>query len=555
MRHAILTLLLLICVVNIVFSQTSNLDIYFKNLLQKADIPGISVAVLDQGKIQYLGALGVRSVDSKLPVSENTIFSAASLSKPVFAYAVLKFADAGKFDLDKPLYEYFPYEDLQHDERYKKITARMILSHTSGLPNWRDGQLQLNFDPGARYSYSGEGFVFLQKVIEKITAKPLDEWMQKQVFQPLGMTRSSYVWQESFENDYALPHDEDMKSRQFNKYENGNTAYSLLTTAQDYGKFLLEVLQMQTAKKSNFNQMLQPRLYVTEKWGQESPTRKDIAWGLGLGLEYNANGQYFWQWGDNGTFKAFVIGNKATGKGLVYFTNGSNGLSITAEVLQKVFGDTHTIFNWLNYVPYDAPARQLYKAILNQGFTKATEGLLTEAGTLKDTLAYTENAINSLGYRLSRQKRTWEAQQILAVNMRTFPYSSNVYDSYAEISMYAGDHKAAIKACRKLLELNPENKLAQNVLDQLTKPLSGKVKIELRGYDNAKFVSLAGSFNDWSQWHHIMQRQDGAWVCQLDLEPGTYEYKFVVDGIWILDETNPKTVYENGHHNSVLEIK
>lgn len=553
MRYATLTLLLLL--VNIVFSQTSNLDAHFKTLLEKADIPGISVAVIDQGKIQYLGALGVRSADSKLPVSENTIFSAASLSKPVFAYAVLKFADAGKFDLDKPLYEYFPYEDLQHDERYKKITARMILSHTSGLPNWRDGKLELNFDPGARYSYSGEGYVFLQKVIEKVTEKPLDEWMQEQVFQPLGMTRSSYVWQEPFEDDYALPHDEDLSTRQFNKYENGNTAYSLLTTAKDYGRFLLEILQMQPAKKSSFSQMLQPRLYVTEKWAQDSPTRKDIAWGLGWGLEYNANGQYFWQWGDNGTFKAFVIGNKATGKGLVYFTNGSNGLSITAEVLQKVFGDTHTIFNWLNYDPYNSPARQLYKTILNQGFTKATEGLLTESGTLKDTLAYTENAINRLGYRLSRQKRSWEAQQILAVNMRTFPYSSNVYDSYAEISMYAGDQEAAIKACRKLLELNPENKLAQGVLGQLTKPMSGKVKMELRGYDNAKFVSLAGSFNDWSQWHHIMRRQDGAWVCQLDLEPGIYQYKFVVDGIWIIDEANPKTVYENGHHNSVLEIK
>lgn len=535
-------------------SNKSELNTYIKNLMYEADIPGMSIAIIDHGKIDYLGALGVRSADTRVPVDENTIFAAASLSKMVFAYAVLKLADAGKFDLDKPLYEYFPYTDIQQDERYKRITARMALSHTTGFPNWRDEKLEILFDPGTRYSYSGEGFVYLQKVIEKVTGKSLEDWMQAQVFQPLGMAHSSYVWQEAFEKNYAQPHNEVGITSQKYKPEEGNTAHSLQTTAKDYGTFLLHLLQMQPDKKSVFNQMLQPQMFVPVQRGQPEK-RKDIAWGLGVGLELNDNGTYFWQWGDNGTFKAFVMGNKKTGKGVVYFTNSSNGLSITSDILQKVFGDAHHIIEWLDYEKYDTPTRQLYKNIMNNGYNKATANLLTPAGIIKDTLAYTEDAINSLGYRLIRQKRLWEAQQILAANRYTHPHSVNVYDSYAEASMYLGDHEAAISACKELLKLDPDYKAAKTILQQLTQPMSGNITFKLQGYDNAKFVSVAGEFNNWSQWANIMRWQDGAWICKIDLKPGVYEYKFVVDGVWTVDESNPKTSYKTEHHNSVMEVK
>lgn len=553
MRITTLMLVLLLFSV-FTYSQSAELDAYFTKLMQQADIPGMSVAIINKGKIEYLGVLGVRSADTKLPVDENTVFSAASLSKPVFAYAVLKLADAGKFDLDKPLYEYLPYEAIQQDERYKRITARMALSHTTGFPNWRDDKLEILFDPGTRYSYSGEGFVYLQKVIEKVTGKPLNDWMQEQVFKPLGMTRTSYLWEAAYQENYAIPHNESMATRGKYLPKEGNTAHSLQTTAKDYGIFLAHVLQLQASKKSPFNQMLQPQMNLPVKWGQVEK-RKDLAWGLGWGLELMNNGTYFWQWGDNGTYKAFVMGNKDTGKGLVYITNSSNGLSIASDVLQKVLGGTHPAIEWLGYDRYDSPAKQILKNIVNQGFTKATTGLLTSAGTLKDTAVYTESFINSLGYQLLGEKRYWDAQQMFAVNMRTFPQSSNVYDSYIDATLYAGGQEELRQASKMLVELDSNNKKGQWIFQQLTQPMAGKIVFKLSGYDNAKYVAVAGEFNDWTPWKNLMRWQDGTWVCQMELKPGTYQYKFVVDGVWTIDESNPKTIYENEHHNSVIEVK
>lgn len=555
MRFFILIFTILVCS-NFLSAQSSKneLDTYFKNLMQQADIPGMSVAIINKGKIEYLGALGVRSADTKLPVDENTIFAAASLSKPVFAYAVLKLADAGKFDLDKPLYEYLPYADIQQDERYKRITARMALSHTSGFPNWRNGKLDILFDPGTRYSYSGEGFVYLQKVIEKVTGKPLNDWMREQVFQPLGMTRTSYLWEPTYEENYAIPHNENMATRGKYLPKEGNTAHSLQTTAKDYGTFLAHIMQLQASKKSPFYQMLQLQKNLPVKWGQVE-TRKDLGWGLGWGLELTNTGTYFWQWGDNGTYKAFVMGNKETGKGVVYFTNSSTGLSITSDVLQKVFGGTHPAVEWLNYDTYDTPAKQLFKNIVNQGFTKAMTSLLTSAGTLKDTALYTEDIINSLGYRLMSEKRYWDAQQILKTNMLTFPQSANVYDSYIDATLYVGGAEELLQASKMLIKLDADNEKGQRVFQQLTQPMSGKTVFKLSGYDDAKYVGVAGEFNNWTPWQNLMPWQDGAWVCQIDLKPGTYQYKFVVDGVWTIDESNAKTSYDTEHHNSVIEVR
>src|SRR5262249_11831103 len=137
------------------------------------------------------------------------IFEAASLTKPVVAYAALKLADSGQLDLDAPLSKYLPEPYIKDDDRLKLITTRRVLSHTTGFPNWRPaGQpLKIHFTPGERFSYSGEGYVYLQKVIEQISGQPLDAFMKKTVLEPLGMTDSSFVWQERYEKLKATAHD------------------------------------------------------------------------------------------------------------------------------------------------------------------------------------------------------------------------------------------------------------------------------------------------------------------------------------------------------------
>ena len=136
------------------------------------------------------------------------------------------------------------YPRLAHDERYKKITARIVLSHGTGLPNWGGEQLTLRFEPGTAYGYSGEGFVFLQKVLERVTGRSLDELARREVFRPLGMTRSSFVWQERFAGDAAYGKDWLWNVAPANRYTEAeaNAAASLLTTATDYAKFVAAVL-------------------------------------------------------------------------------------------------------------------------------------------------------------------------------------------------------------------------------------------------------------------------------------------------------------------------
>jgi CubicO group peptidase (beta-lactamase class C family) len=201
----------------------------------------MSVAAIVDGQLAWTEALGVTNVESGEPVSEETIFDAASLSKPLFAYIVLRLAERGEFDLDRPLHEILPYARLEHDPRYTLLTARMVLSHRTGLPNWGDEgkPLELLFNPGERFQYSGEGFVYLQKVIESVTRMSLEDLARREVFEPLKMMNSHYAWQRGEEVAVASGHSETGHVRPTTVPHEANAAASLHTTARDYARFII----------------------------------------------------------------------------------------------------------------------------------------------------------------------------------------------------------------------------------------------------------------------------------------------------------------------------
>jgi CubicO group peptidase (beta-lactamase class C family) len=185
--------------------KSSAVDATVAKLMKAAEVPGLALALFNGGNIAYLRTYGVRDEQKNLPLTVDSVMSGASFTKVVFGYLVLQLADQHTLDLDKPVYEYLPkplqeypdYADLASDRRYKRITARMLLSHTSGFANWRwvedDRKLKIHFEPGSRYAYSGEGIDLLQLVVEAVTDQPLEKLMQKQIFQPFGMTRSSMI--------------------------------------------------------------------------------------------------------------------------------------------------------------------------------------------------------------------------------------------------------------------------------------------------------------------------------------------------------------------------
>jgi len=202
-------------------------------------VPGVSIAGIQRGKTIWVHGFGVKEDGTSQPVTAETVFEAASLSKPVFAYGVLKLVDRGKLGLDVPLTTYLPKPYIPGDQRLAKITARIVLSHRTGFPNWRDGNsLAIYFTPGERFSYSGEGYIYLQRVVEQITGKPLNTFMTETVFEPLGMSRSSYVWRPEFDALTATGHAADGKPTPVWKPMEAGAASTLNTTAKDHALFV-----------------------------------------------------------------------------------------------------------------------------------------------------------------------------------------------------------------------------------------------------------------------------------------------------------------------------
>ncbi len=312
-----------------------------KQLIDDAQVPGLSMAVVSDGQPTARITAGVRNSRDRIAVDPQTVFAAASLSKPLFAYGVLRLVDAGKLALDAPLSRHVPGY-VADDPRAAIITTRHVLSHTSGLPNWRSAELPLKtyFPPGERFSYSGEGFVWLQRVVELVTGEDLDMTLRRLIFEPLGMRRSSYIWQSAFETNYADPHDAEQVSGAIIKPSIPNSAASLLTTAEDYALFLTAALSGTGLKRETAHDWLEPQVRIQDA---------QIAWALGWGLE--AGNSAFFQWGDydRGRFKAFAMGSRKHGRAIVVLTNGFRGMAIMPNLIGAALSGPHPTFSWLGY--------------------------------------------------------------------------------------------------------------------------------------------------------------------------------------------------------------
>ena len=317
-------------------------------LLDKYSVPGAAVAIVRNGELYYSNGWGKLRAGNAKPVNVQTVFPAASLTKPVFAYGALLLVRNGKLDLDRSLSEYLDQPCIKDDERISKITARMVLSHTSGFPNWRPGYwtgspkpLRILFEPGTNFKYSGEGYNYLQRIVEKITGRPLDIYMKDAVLDPLGMKDSYFVWDEARASVIVTPHSR--WGQAADKYqwrpEKPMGAGTLFTTIADYARFLSAMLynkdqaeqtpsSTQILTQYDLEKMLEPQIEID----------KPLAWSLGWGLEKHASDWFFWQWGDNPGIKHFAVGSRSRKFAVVVFTNGQNGKSVYRPIIEAVLG-------------------------------------------------------------------------------------------------------------------------------------------------------------------------------------------------------------------------
>ena len=317
----------------------------------------------------------------------------------------------------------------------------------------------------------------------------------------------------------------------------------------------MAIMNEKGLKRKTIEEMLTTQIQVPVFGPGNFRLHDQVAWGLGVGLQETDKGNEFWHWGDNGSFKCYFTASRSRISGMVYFTNSSNGLSITTDLVDLYLGTDQPAWAWNGYSHTSAPIFQLARAVDNGVFKEEVVPYLMENGTHLDTTRIGEREMNRLGYILLGQKRFVEAKEAFYFNVMTFPKSSNVYDSYAEACLVSGDQEGAVKYYTIAAEMNPENKTAQRVVEQIEDPLTGNAFFRLPSYSNAHFVTVAGDFNGWNQFEGIMRWQDGAWTCSLNLEPGAYEYKFVVDDIWILDPANPESTHNGRRHVSVVKIE
>ncbi len=342
------------------------------DLMRKANVPGLALAILNRSEIVYLKAFGLRNVERAEPLSVNSVMYGASLTKAAFAYMVMQLVDEKVIDLDKPVTGYlskplpeFPkYADLRADARYKKITARMLLSHTAGFPNFRflndDGKLDIKFEPGTRYAYSGEGINLMGFVVEQVTGRPLGDLMRRRVFERFGMSRTGMSWQARFASDCADGYDSQGKFIPHAHRLNPGAAGSLDTTVSDYAKFLRGLLKGEGLSPASRELMLSPQIQIHSRkqfptLSPETTAENDgirLSYGLGWGLFWSPFGKAFFKEGhDEGTENHAVCFDEHK-TCLLVLTNSSNGHSLFKDLLESVLADRSTPWNWEDYIPF-----------------------------------------------------------------------------------------------------------------------------------------------------------------------------------------------------------
>lgn len=335
-------------------------------LMKEGDVPGLSVGLIRHGEVVWHRGFGAANAQTKALVSDDTVFEAASLSKPVFAYAALKLVDQGVIDLDRPLIEYLPnVYGTAADPRLRLITPRHVLTHTTGLENWPRGALTTHFTPGERFSYSGHAFVLLSRVVEHVTNVPTNEFIKRTVFGPLGMTNSSFLWEPGYDTRSTWYHNsrgEAVAGRGKPSSTDVNVAAGLRTNGRDYARFLAAWLRGDGLKPETRRLALTTQSQVREG-GSTTIDRPDagvfpaVSWGLGVGLQTTTDGLSFWHWGNNTYAKAYFVVLEKQQTGIVIFANSVYGLSIVPAIVAEVIGGEQPAMTWLRVEPYTSPGR------------------------------------------------------------------------------------------------------------------------------------------------------------------------------------------------------
>lgn len=449
------------------------------SLMNQFSIPGLSLAIIRDGKIDYVKGFGVRNINTREPVNSSTIFPAASLTKPVFSYLVLKLYDEGKIDIDTPLYKYIPIKYLEKYfiearvtepgfdfEEFKKITGRLVLCHSTGLPVYQASiPLTFSFSPGTQFQYSPFSFRLLELAVYCVQGSnenhlfktDLNDWVTQYVFEPLGMTNSSMIWRKEFNKTTVAGHDPfNSTSGKFIENRYAGSQASLYTTAEDYARFIIAVMKGDGLKKSTAAEMLRSQINMTEE---------NNFWGLGVRLEKADKGLYFWQFGDYGLQKSFMIGSSDLQDGLVYFSNSYYGLCPSDEIIKLILGGEHPVF--LNSIigSYTGSIKKWVHLFCIKGVDEGIVAYNNEK--MNNSNPISELLLFGIGDEFLRKESFSDAAKVFDLAATDYPTSSKAFYKLGASHMLAGNKELAVKNFEKSLQIDPQNKKAEENLKNL----------------------------------------------------------------------------------------
>ncbi len=349
-----------------------SLNTRIEYLMQNAKVSGLAIAVFNDNKPVFAKTYGYANVPEGIAFTDTSVMYAASFAKTVFAYIAALYVQEKVIDLDKPLQEYLSkplpeyvikgwrrgYQDLANDDRYKKITARMCLTHTAGFPNWRwfeaDKKLKFLNDPGIRYNYSGEGLYLLQFVLEQITGKDYESIVQERVCKPFNMPNTSHVWQAKFEKNICYGHNEKGEIYELMKWKEASASGSMSTNFKDFINFYTALINAKGLTKKTFLQTTSAQVRIRSKQQFGPDSRIDVidnddielSYGLGLGVFKTPYGRAYFKEGHDEGWGHYSIAYPDKKIAVVIMTNNDKGESIFKELLAYSIGDVYTPCNW-----------------------------------------------------------------------------------------------------------------------------------------------------------------------------------------------------------------
>ncbi len=441
-------------------------------MLEDVGVPGMSLAIFNGEKVLYYHTYGYRTLGDNAPVDKNTVFEAASLSKSFLVFVAHQLVQEGKLDLDKPMYQYLVDSSLEHDVRYKRITPRMILSHSSGIENWQrfndPDTLEILSDPGTQFVYSGEGYQYLAKVIEVILQQPYSEYIKERVLKPLGLKRSFTTYRRNgkYPKDYAVGYNSFNTAFQKWKNDQAVPASGMHVMAKDYANLVIAMFNGKYINAASARSIYGPVINI-----DNTPS---YYYGLGYEALYSASDTIIFHGGSNDGFRSFICFSPVKKCGIVYFTNSDRGnllakrmneLTLQLEISAKFAGDP--------IAQYPSNACDLLK-IFNQ---KGGTAMMARLKELEDQNngKIDDLALNEVGYMFFSAQNKEMAGKVFSEYLRVYPNSPVPYYFLGRLQMQDNKYDQAYPNLVRAKELNfsffPIDWDIQTCLNELSKKI------------------------------------------------------------------------------------